>query len=100
MCATSRHLCLLNLFFFPLTFVFGNDNVSFLFIGVAAGPLWAAKCTYLSSSAIEYSKIIGKDKGPVVTHFFGVFSAIFQIGSILGSVLMSVILKPGGRLIH
>ena len=68
-------------------------------LGIAAGPLWAAKCTYLTSSAIEYSKIIGKNQDPVVTHFFGVFYAIFQTGAILGSVLMSVILKPGSKLI-
>ena len=100
MCYIYMSLCPQLIYLLPLPVVFGNGNVSFLSIGVAAGPLWAAKSTYLSTSAIEYSQIIGKEKGPVLTHFFGVFTAIFQTGSILGSVLMSVILKSGGKFIH
>ena len=72
-------------------------SIIFLYIGIAAGPLWASKCTYLTSSAIEYSKLVGKEQGPIVTHFFGIFSSIVQSGYIFGGVLMSVILKPNGK---
>jgi len=66
-------------------------------VGVAAGPLWAAKCTYLSASALQYSKITGEKKGPILTHFFGIFSMIYLSGTIIGNILMSVLLEPGGR---
>ncbi|XP_065054633.1 protein unc-93 homolog A-like [Rhopilema esculentum] len=65
-------------------------------IGIAAGPVWTAKATYITSSALQYVDITGAEKGPAITKFFGVFQMILTSGNIIGSLLISIVLKPDG----
>lgn len=48
-------------------------------VGISAGPLWTAKCTYLTEIAGFYARLSGETAEQVVTRFFGIFFAIFQV---------------------
>lgn len=48
-------------------------------VGIAAGPLWTAKCTYLTEIAGFYARMSGETNEQVVTRFFGIFFAMFQV---------------------
>jgi MFS family permease len=51
---------------------------SAVLLGIGAGPLWTAKCTYLTEIAGFYSLISGELNEIVVNRFFGIFFAMFQ----------------------
>ncbi|KAM8952973.1 protein unc-93 homolog A-like [Pelodytes ibericus] len=61
-------------------------------LGFGGGPLWAAKCTYLTTNGIKYAKRTGKEKMDVVNQYFGVFFMIFQSSGVWGNLISSLIL--------
>lgn len=63
-------------------------------LGIGAGPLWTAKCTYLTEIAGFYSKLSGESNETVVNRFFGIFFCMFQMSQIIGNLISSTILKP------
>ena len=67
---------------------------SAVLLGIGAGPLWTAKCTYLTEIAGFYSKISGESNEVVVNRFFGIFFCMFQTSQIIGNFISSTILKP------
>ncbi len=67
-------------------------------VGVFAGGLWSAKCTYLTELAYILAEITGEVSETVVNRFFGIFFAMFQTSQILGNLISSVVLKPPVKL--
>lgn len=65
-------------------------------LGASAAPLWAAKCTYLTTTGIRYSQINNELQDSVVTRFFGIFFFTFQTGQIWGNLISSLVLDSGG----
>ncbi|CAG0902328.1 unnamed protein product, partial [Darwinula stevensoni] len=65
-------------------------------IGMAAAPLWSAKCTYLTVAGNAYAELSREEKGVVITRFFGVFFMLFQVAGVLGNVISSVGLVTWG----
>lgn len=65
--------------------------------GFCGAPLWSAKCSYVTSSGIKYSKAKKIDEDNTVTNFFGLFFLIFQTGQIWGNLISSQVLKPSGK---
>jgi MFS family permease len=65
-----------------------------IILGIGAGPLWTAKCTYLTEIAGFYSQQSGEANEAVVNRFFGIFFCIFQLSQIVGNLITSTILKP------
>uniref|UniRef100_A0A8C5WBV4 Protein unc-93 homolog A n=1 Tax=Leptobrachium leishanense TaxID=445787 RepID=A0A8C5WBV4_9ANUR len=61
-------------------------------LGFGGGPLWAAKCTYLTTSGIKYAERTGKEKMDVVNHYFGVFFLIYQSSGVWGNLISSLVL--------
>lgn len=60
-----------------------------LFVGFGGGPLWCAKCTYLSVIAEAYSQITGASADIIVTRFFGVFFMFYQFSQVWGNLISS-----------
>ncbi|XP_078503903.1 protein unc-93 homolog A-like [Lissotriton helveticus] len=60
-------------------------------LGLAGGPLWTAKCTYLTTSGIRYAEKKGKDKTHVVNLYFGVFYLLFHSAGVWGNLISSLI---------
>lgn len=63
-----------------------------LFVGFGGGPLWAAKCTYLTVAAEAFTTIIGgrKRNDPVmVVRFFGLFFVFYQMAQVWGNLISS-----------
>ncbi|XP_053565141.1 protein unc-93 homolog A-like [Bombina bombina] len=61
-------------------------------LGFGGGPLWAAKCTYLTTSGIKYAQKIGKEKMDIVNQYFGLFFLIYQSSGIWGNLISSLVL--------
>ncbi|XP_069463950.1 protein unc-93 homolog A-like isoform X2 [Ambystoma mexicanum] len=62
-----------------------------IILGFGGGPLWASKCTYLTTTGIRYAERQGKDKMDVVNHFFGIFFLIYQSSGVWGNLISSLI---------
>ncbi|KAJ8940114.1 hypothetical protein NQ318_009828 [Aromia moschata] len=60
-------------------------------IGFGGGPLWCAKCTYLTVISEAYSKINGVASDIVVTRFFGVFFMFYQLSQVWGNLISSAV---------
>jgi hypothetical protein len=45
-------------------------------LGLAAAPLWTAKCAYLTEIGGYYSQLSGETSEAVVNRFFGIFFAV------------------------
>nr|CAI5846247.1 unnamed protein product [Callosobruchus analis] len=77
-----------------------------LAIGLGGGPLWCAKCTYLSVAAQAYARLGGAstEQGGatqatadrVVTRFFGVFFMFYSCSQVWGNLISSAVLSTGG----
>ncbi|XP_001631329.2 protein unc-93 homolog A [Nematostella vectensis] len=67
-----------------------------ILLGASAAPLWASKCTYLSTSGIRLAEITGQAQEAIVTRFFGIFFLIFQSGQIWGNLISSLVLGQKG----
>jgi len=57
--------------------------------GLGAGPLWCAKCVYLSVVAEIYSKITGMSVETVLARFFGIFFMIYELSEVWGNLISS-----------
>ena len=62
-------------------------------VGIGAGPLWTAKCTYLTEIAGFYAVLSQENVEVVVNRFFGYFFTMFQTSQIIGNLISSSILK-------
>ncbi|KAL0838653.1 hypothetical protein ABMA28_016729 [Loxostege sticticalis] len=64
-----------------------------MMVGFGGGPLWCAKCTYLSVVAEPYSKLSGVSAEVLVVRFFGLFFMFYQMAQIWGNLVSSAILS-------
>lgn len=70
---------------------FGSMIPAALCVGFGGGPLWCAKCTYLTVLAAAYAKVTnGKSPDALVIRFFGLFFMIFQFSQIWGNLISSL----------
>jgi hypothetical protein len=69
-------------------------------VGMGAGPLWTAKCTYLTEIAGFYSLLSQETAQVVVSRFFGIFFTMFQMSQIIGNLVSSIILQPSNPTNH
>ncbi|XP_072043794.1 protein unc-93 homolog A-like [Amphiura filiformis] len=60
-------------------------------LGFAAGPLWAAQGTYLTTLAISLADVVNDVPETVINQFNGIFFLFFQSNQIWGNLLSSVI---------
>ncbi|XP_073956095.1 UNC93-like protein [Choristoneura fumiferana] len=63
-----------------------------MMVGFGGGPLWCAKCTYLSVMAEPYEKLSGIPAEVLVVRFFGLFFMFYQMAQIWGNLISSAIL--------
>ncbi|XP_048478604.1 UNC93-like protein [Plutella xylostella] len=68
-----------------------------LLVGFGGGPLWCAKCTYLSVSAETQGKTCKVPVDALLTRFLGVFFMIFQLNQVWGNVISSLVLTSGNN---
>lgn len=62
-----------------------------LAVGLGGGPLWCAKCTYLTVISEALVTLQGKDgkaEGQVV-RFFGLFFIFYQMAQVWGNLISS-----------
>lgn len=62
-----------------------------LAVGFGGGPLWCAKCTYLSVVAEAFSTVVdGRIRADVlVVRFFGLFFVFYQMAQVWGNLVSS-----------
>jgi len=62
-----------------------------LVVGFGGGPLWCAKCTYLSVVAEAFSGLTGKKikSDVMVVRFFGLFFVFYQMAQVWGNLISS-----------
>lgn len=60
-----------------------------IIIGLGAAPLWSAKCTYLTRTAVWYAKLTNATEDDVINRFFGFFFMVFQTSQIWGNLISS-----------
>ncbi|KAI8436994.1 hypothetical protein MSG28_010396 [Choristoneura fumiferana] len=60
-----------------------------MMVGFGGGPLWCAKCTYLSVMAEPYEKLSGIPAEVLVVRFFGLFFMFYQMAQIWGNLISS-----------
>ena len=61
-------------------------------VGLAAGPLWTSKCTYLKQVAARYATILDVKLETITARFFGIFFFFNSSSFILGNLISSLIL--------
>lgn len=66
-----------------------------LAVGLGGGPLWCAKCTYLTIISEAYAKIAGINSETVVTRFFGIFFMFYSFSQVWGNLISSAVLSSG-----
>ena len=62
-------------------------------VGIAAAPLWSAKCTYLTRLGEIYAEILTSEVEPILVRFFGIFFFVFRCSDVLGLLISSLILR-------
>ncbi|XP_055917766.1 UNC93-like protein isoform X2 [Eupeodes corollae] len=64
-------------------------------VGFGGGPLWCAKCTYLSIVAEATTRVVGNDsvKDVNVVRFFGLFFVFYQMAQVWGNLISSSVLS-------
>jgi hypothetical protein len=67
-----------------------------LSVGLGGGPLWCAKCTYLTVAAEAYSTVSDMAADVLVTRFFGLFFMFYQMAQVWGNLISSA----GGLAVH
>ena len=73
--------------------VFYTIIPSGILVGIAAAPLWSAKCIYLTCLGEIYAKILSVNVEPILVRFFGIFFFIFRCSDVLGLLISSLILS-------
>lgn len=66
-----------------------------LSVGLGGGPLWCAKCTYLTVVAEAYSTVSDIAANVLVTRFFGLFFMFYQMAQVWGNLISSAVLSYG-----
>ncbi|KAG7211087.1 hypothetical protein KM043_016448 [Ampulex compressa] len=66
-----------------------------LLVGIGAGPLWCAKCTYLTVAADAYATVSDMASDVLVTRFFGLFFMFYQMAQVWGNLISSAVLSYG-----
>ncbi|KAI5633680.1 ion channel regulatory protein UNC-93 domain-containing protein [Phthorimaea operculella] len=66
-----------------------------LVVGLGGGPLWCAKCTYLSVVSEAHNKISGIPTEALLVRFLGLFFMIFQLNQVWGNLISSLVLTSG-----
>ncbi|KMQ92917.1 unc93-like protein [Lasius niger] len=66
-----------------------------LSVGLGGGPLWCAKCTYLTVAAEAYSTVSDIGANVLVTRFFGLFFMFYQMAQVWGNLISSAVLSYG-----
>ncbi|XP_023941435.2 UNC93-like protein [Bicyclus anynana] len=69
-----------------------------LIVGLGGGPLWCAKCTYLSVVSEAHSKISGISAEALLVRFLGLFFMIFQLNQVWGNLISSLVISSGDNL--
>ncbi|CAG9102911.1 unnamed protein product [Plutella xylostella] len=64
-----------------------------MMVGFGGGPLWCAKCTYLSVVSEPYARLSGVAAEVLVVRFFGLFFMFYQMAQIWGNLISSAILS-------
>ncbi|XP_073844957.1 UNC93-like protein [Musca autumnalis] len=69
-----------------------------LMVGFGGGPLWCAKCTYLSTVAEALTFVSGQksQKDDNTVKFFGLFFIFYQMAQVWGNLISSSVLSLGG----
>lgn len=62
-----------------------------LAVGFGGGPLWCAKCTYLTVAAEAFSNLAGSRLRTevVMVRFFGLFFVFYQMAQVWGNLISS-----------
>ncbi|CAH1121756.1 unnamed protein product [Ceutorhynchus assimilis] len=71
-----------------------------LAVGFGGGPLWCAKCTFLTILSEAYSQVTGIGADIVVTRFFGVFFMFYQFSQVWGNLISSAVLSSGNEAVE
>lgn len=58
-----------------------------LLVGFGGGPLWCAKCTYLTVISEAYEKVSDVTANVIVIKFYGVFFMLFQLSQVWGNLI-------------
>ncbi|XP_063990437.1 UNC93-like protein [Diachasmimorpha longicaudata] len=66
-----------------------------LAVGLGGGPLWCAKCTYLTVVSEAYATISELGADVIVTRFFGLFFMFYQMAQVWGNLISSAVLSYG-----
>ena len=61
-------------------------------VGFCMANLWTAHATYLTSIALQYSHLTGKNSVHIVSKFNGTFFMFFQLANVLGGIISSTVL--------
>nr|XP_026499824.1 UNC93-like protein [Vanessa tameamea]XP_026499825.1 UNC93-like protein [Vanessa tameamea]XP_026499827.1 UNC93-like protein [Vanessa tameamea] len=69
-----------------------------LIVGLGGGPLWCAKCTYLSVVSEAHSKISNISAEALLVRFLGLFFMIFQLNQVWGNLISSLVISSGDNL--
>ncbi|CAH2250190.1 jg6905 [Pararge aegeria aegeria] len=69
-----------------------------LIVGLGGGPLWCAKCTYLSIVSDAHSKISNVSAEALLVRFLGLFFMIFQLNQVWGNLISSLVISSGDNL--
>lgn len=69
-----------------------------LMVGFGGGPLWCAKCTYLSTVADALTHVTGhkSQKDDNTVKFFGLFFIFYQMAQVWGNLISSSVLSLAG----
>ncbi|XP_026479737.1 UNC93-like protein [Ctenocephalides felis] len=65
-------------------------------VGLGGGPLWCAKCTYLTVAAAHFAKYNGGKAEVIVVRFFGIFFMFYQMAQVWGNLVSSAVLTSIG----
>ncbi len=53
-------------------------SLAAVLVGLAAAPLWTAKCSYLTDTGTIYAESKSMAKDVIINRFFGIFFMFFQ----------------------
>ncbi|XP_070206224.1 protein unc-93 homolog A-like [Littorina saxatilis] len=62
-------------------------------VGIGGGPLWSAKCTYLTQIGIWYADLTNQSEDAVINKLFGFFFMLFQTSQVWGNLISSTVLN-------
>ncbi|XP_040584236.1 protein unc-93 homolog A isoform X2 [Mesocricetus auratus] len=66
-------------------------------LGLGAGPLWSAQCTYITIMGNLQAQKKGKIPRDVVTQYFGIFFLIFQSSGVWGNLISSLVFSQASN---